>query len=304
MHSPLLKKNRIVQVETTTRCCETCSHCTRALAQSPRLDMPLDLFEQAVIACKDWIIRERGTLALFGGNATLWPHFDEGCAILARHLPPERMGLWTNSLHGKGEVVRKYLGSRAMYNVVVHGRKAAADEFRRELPWVRVHGDTPLEGGGFASHASLFIASQDVLPDRDAIWKAVDHCYYDINWSAIVMLQPPQYQTLGGFSCEIAGTHARVNGMPLGVEVKPGWLDLPLDAFRHQYEYACPRCGGCLNLEGVPDVGSGQRDQFSRSNAHVAQLTWSKRREIEMVETAQANVHRPTDYLMREPVKA
>ena len=287
MRIPNKKTHRIIQIEVTTVCDLDCFHCTRALAQTPKLHMPIDLFEQAVIACKDWILRENGTLALFGGNACLWKNFDQGCEILAKHIPARNRGLWTNNIFQKGELIRKTFTKESMFNLVAHGKPAAYDQMKKEIPYAAVHSR---DKG--TSHASIFVAPQDFISDEE-IWKRQEKCTYDIEWSAIVMLEAPDYTTLGGYSCEIAGTHARVNGKALGVPIVNGWLDGELDKFRHQYEYACPKCSGLLNLDGVPDLGEGGRDQFSKSNAHIVPLTISKKRPIEIVDSIPSHDHRP-----------
>lgn len=291
MRIPSKKQNRIVQIEITSRCDKTCFNCTRALAQHRKPDMTPAQFEQAVIACKDWIIRERGVLSMFGGNPVLHGEFETLAEILATHLPEQNRGLWSNNLLGKGEMVAEYFGPKAMFNLNVHGDEKAAAEMREYLPWARVYGEHTR-----SQHASIFLASKDVLPEAE-LWKRVKKCHYDIEWSAIIVQEPSDWSRIGGYSCEIASTHARLRQQALGVPVIPGWLDLPLEAFRHQYEFACPLCSGCLNVPGVDDLGENGRDQFSISNQDLIPLTISTVRRTELVHSFHQTNKAPTDYL-------
>ena len=294
MRIPTKKTHRIIQIEVTTVCDLDCNHCTRALAQTPKLHMPIDLFEKAIIACKDWIIRENGTLALFGGNPCLWKHFNEGCKILRQHLPTKNMGLWTNNIFEKGAVIREYFARDSMFNLIAHGKPEAYDKMVKEIPWGRVHSR---DKGTF--HASIFVAPKDFISE-DEIWERQAKCTYDIEWSAIVMLEAPDYKTIGGYSCEIAGTHARVNGKALGIPIEAGWLDRGLEDFQHQYKFACPNCSGLLNLDGVLDLDHETGEQFSKSNEHLVALTVSKTRKASMVESIPSNDHRkPIQYIIK-----
>lgn len=288
---PTRKLGRIVQVEITTKCDKACANCTRALAQVSKPDMTPKQFEQAVLASKDWIIRERGTLAAFGGNPCASACFDEICAIIREHLPEENRGLWTNNFLGKGKVISETFTKKGVYNFNCHQDQKAADEILEVFPWATVHGRDRA-----SLHASIFIASQDFL-NEEGIWKAVSKCTYDIEWSAIVIQEAPDWGSLGGYSCEIAATHARTNRKALGVPVEPGWLDLKEKDFEHQYDFACRRCGGCLNLDGVQDIGGNWRDQFSETNLNVLAMTKSRTRPTEVVKTLPATGSTPIDYL-------
>lgn len=289
--TPNKKNGRILQCEITTRCDKDCFNCTRALAQVRKPDMTPEQFEQAILASKDWIIRERGVFALFGGNPLVSKHFGEICDILAFYLPEENRGLWTNNFLNKGDIVKRTFTKNSTFNFNVHQDKKAADGIRDIFPWATIHGeDAP------SMHASIFVAAQDFLPEKE-LWEAVEKCSYDIEWSAIIIQEAPDWSRLGGYSCEIAATHARTNGKALGVEIKPGWLDLMEDSFRHQYDFACRRCSGCLNLHGTQDLGGSGADQFSKTNKNVQEMTISKSRKTEMLESLPVLGGPPIDYL-------
>lgn len=287
-----MKVNRIIQIEVTTRCDKTCSNCTRALAQVQKPDMTLEQFEQAVISSKDWIIRENGTLAIFGGNPAVSKNFLEYCKILSDHLPAKNRGLWCNNLVGKGEQASKFFSRESMFNFNVHRDARAAAEFRQWFPYAQIFGEHKA-----SYHSSIFVASSDFLEEEE--WRSrVENCTYDTHWSAIIITEAPDWSRLGGYSCEIAATHARTNGLALGVAVSPGWLDLARESFEMQYEYACQRCSGCLGVKGVIDLGEGQRDQFSPLNSQLVQLTVSKTRQTEIVESLVTGSN-PIDYLRK-----
>ncbi len=290
--TPTQKRNRIIQIEVTTRCDKTCSNCTRALAQVRKPDMTPDQFETAVKACREWILRENGTLSIFGGNPAASKHFIEYCQILASHLPLKNRGLWCNNLLGKGEEASKYFSKESRFNFNVHRDVDAANEFRRWFPYAQIFGEHKA-----SFHSSIFIASSDFISE-DQLRKNVANCQYDTHWSAIIITEAPDWSRLGGYSCEIASTHARTNGQALGVPVEAGWLDLPAESFEHQYEFACRRCSGCLGVEGVVDLGEGSRDQFSKLNEGLVQLTVAKSRQTEVVERIDQG-RNPIDYLRK-----
>ncbi|HEY1190583.1 MAG TPA: hypothetical protein VGE74_23320 [Gemmata sp.] len=290
MRIPTKKLNRTIQIDVTSRCDLSCANCTRMLAQHRKPDMTPAQFERAVLACRDWVLRENGVLAIFGGNPCVAKDFPEYAGILARHLPEPNRGLWTNNINGHGEVIRRHFGPASRFNFVAHGCAAAAAEMRREVPWAHVYGADKR-----SRHASVMVAAGDFVEDDTELWRLVDRCTYDIKWSAVVMQEVPDWQTLGGYSCEIAGAHARANGKALGVPVEPGWLDKLEDDFRHQYDYACRRCGGCLNLNGIDDAENA--DQYSRTNTGLVELTVARSRRLQRVVSLPDRATDPTDYL-------
>ena len=289
MRVPTAKKNRIVQIDVTSLCDKACSNCTRALAQIRKPDMSPEQFEQAVSASCEWVKRENGTLAIFGGNPCVSRHFEDYCEILAKYLPPQNRGLWTNNLLGKGHIAKRFFDRTSTFNFNVHEDKAAAAEIRQTFPWVKIFGVNKA-----SQHATLFAASSEFV-DEQMLWKLVEQCSYDIHWSAIVVQEAPDWTQLGAYSCEIASTHARVNGVANGIPVVPGWLDCSLSEVEHQYRFACPRCSGCMNLKGIPD--SAKIDQFSSTNAHLVQLNWAKSRRCEIVDNPEKSGHLPVSYL-------
>ena len=254
--------------------------------------MTPEQFDTAVHACRDWIVRENGVLSIFGGNPAASKHFIEYCEILASHLPVRNRGLWCNNLLGKGEQASKFFSRESMFNFNVHRDVQAASEFRRWFPYARIFGEHAP-----SYHSSIFVASGDYLTDEQ-IHQNVANCQYDTHWSAIVITEAPDWSRLGGYSCEIASTHARTNGQALGVSVVPGWLDLPAESFSHQYDFACRRCSGCLGVEGVVDLGDGARDQFSKMNESLVQLTVAKSRNVEVVSKMDGG-RNPIDYLRK-----
>lgn len=289
MRIPTLKINRIVQIDVTSRCDKACSNCTRGLAQIKKPDMTLAQFEEAVKSSYEWVIREKGVLSLFGGNPCVSKNFEEYCRILAEYLPPVNRGLWTNHLLGKGAIARRCFTEESSYNFNVHEDESAAAEMREWFPWVKVFGEKKS-----SKHASIFVGASEFV-SSETLWDRVSRCSYDIYWSAIIVQEAPEWNSIGGYSCEIASTHARVNGKALGVPITPGWLDSSLSVFEKQYRFACPKCSGCLNLEGIED--NLEIDQFSPGNAQLIQLNWAKTRRGEIVTSPQRADSLPVTYL-------
>ena len=129
--------NDIIQIEITRKCdLFTCSNCTRLLPfRKDTLEMSLDVFERAVESLADW----PGVVAVFGGNPCLHSAFVDICRILARHVPPERRGLWTNHTRYHGALCRETFHAGRL-NLNAHGDRAAFEEMARWFPGRVIHG--------------------------------------------------------------------------------------------------------------------------------------------------------------------
>lgn len=100
-----------VQIDLTNNCFLHCSNCTRLLdhrTKDTAYYMPLDCFEKAVIAVKDFLIKSedhpskrlrgrRKVIGLIGGEPTLHPRFPEVVDIMCQYIPNAyHRGLWTS----------------------------------------------------------------------------------------------------------------------------------------------------------------------------------------------------------------
>src|SRR5580693_4369276 len=94
----------VVQILLTRACSRACFGCTQnsQLAGKPEF-MALEYFEQSVLSLNGYF----GLRALFGGQPTLHPKFPAICEILAKHVPIEKRGLWTNAFNGHGKLCRE-----------------------------------------------------------------------------------------------------------------------------------------------------------------------------------------------------
>ncbi len=252
----------IVQILLTRACTLSCFGCTQGsnLAGKPTF-MPLDHFEQAVVSLKDYF----GLVALFGGQPTLHPHFPEICTILARHIPIERRGLWTNALNGYGAICRQtFLPSNC--NLNVHLDKKAYAEFLETWPESR-----PFGLYQDSRHGPVHLAMQDVIPDEGQRWQLISNCDINIHWSSLVCSVRGQ---LRAFFCEIAGSMATLHEHDpdwpdTGLPVEPGWWRRAMQDFAEQVRWNCHRCAVPLRAWGALSQDESGTEQTSATHANV-----------------------------------
>lgn len=254
----------ILQILVTRACDKACHGCTQGsnLAGKPVMITPEE-YEQAVVSLKDYF----GVIGMFGGNPAMHPKFAELCAILRRHIPFERRGLWCNNLLGKGAVARETFNPDHS-NLNVHCDQAAHDEFWRDWPEAR-HKLKGLEKD--SKHSPPFVAMRDVGVPESVRWDLISRCEVNRNWSA--MICPVPGVGLRGFFCEIAGAQAMLHaGDPawpdLGVKITPGWWKEPMGRFADQVRHYCHRCGIPMNREGELAIG-GTTEEVSETHLAI-----------------------------------
>jgi hypothetical protein len=269
MVSPGMKRqgiymNGILQILITRACDKACFGCTQGsnLGGKPVM-ITVPEFEQAVLSLKDYF----GVVGLFGGNCTLHKQFPELCAILRKHIPFERRGLWSNKLHGHGALCRETFNPDHS-NLNVHLDQEAWDEFWRDWPEAR----HKLKGMDKDSlHSPPFVAMQDVGIPEDKRWELISRCSVNQTWSAICC--PIPGKGLRGFFCEIAGAQAMLhahdpNWPDLGVKIEPGWWKKSMQDFAGQVRHYCHRCGVPMNRAGEKAI-EGEVEEVSQTHADI-----------------------------------
>jgi len=207
-----------IQIAVTNACPKACSNCTRLLSHATeKWFMSVEDFESAVIALKDFpeksgpdsLARENlgKVVGLFGGEPQLHPEFSVLCEIMRKHLPYHGRGLWTGVPLGK----RRQM-IRETFRYLNHNT--------HEPP---------------SYHQSALVAIADVVDDKREMWRLIDQCWIQQMWS-------PAITPRGLYFCEVASSLCEVMNGPAGLEVDPGCWRRPLDDFRYQVEWCCPKC--------------------------------------------------------------
>jgi hypothetical protein len=284
MIAPSRKKNRIIQVDVTNRCDLACSNCTRMLAHHPkRYDMSVEVFRQTCRilsrALPNFII------GLFGGNPALHPQFEALCRVMREEIPnaPCR-GLWCNHLRGHGKAAAETF-ARGYLNLNAHAVPSAVAEFKQHFGRLIPDSvDKP------ALHSSILVAMKDFL-DEGQIWKLVDQCDIDNDWSGCVIEQDGKPYL---YSCEIHAAFDLAYGENNGVLLTEQSVVAPIEAFAHQYRRWCPSCGIPLRLKGQRDCDN--TDDYSVTHERLVQLR--VKRKTNKVETLDAeHCAKATDYM-------
>lgn len=299
MKRPHIWRGGIIQVHVTRACDKACFGCTQGsnLGGKPVM-ISVEDFEKAIVSLKGYW----GVVGLFGGNPPMHPHFDKLCEVLAKHVPFEQRGLWSNNLLGKGAIARKTFNPEVS-NLNVHLDQNAYDEFWRDWPEARkvVKGhDTD------SRHSPPFVAMKDVGIPEEERWKLIGNCDINQNWSAMVCYVP--HRGLRAFFCEIAGgmamLHADDPDWPdTGIEATPGWWQKPMQDFAQQVRHDCHLCGVPLRRFGQLAV-NGEYEEVSESHRGVYK-TKDRNRRIELVTvvTDAQKLRRATDYIQNGSLK-
>jgi hypothetical protein len=237
--------NDILQIEITRKCdLFNCSNCTRLLPfRKDNLEMSLEVFAEAVRSLDGW----PGVVALFGGNPCTHSHFADICQILAKHVPPEKRGLWTNHLRGHGSLCRQVF-AHGRLNLNAHGNAEAYAEMNRWFPGRVIPGTDTKPSW----HAAILTSWRD-LGLSEAEWvQAREACDINQRWSGIIQQRDSRAVA---YFCEVAGSLDGATGERNGLPVYPGWWRERIPAFASQIRNCCD--GGC----GVPLRFKGHLDQ-------------------------------------------
>lgn len=321
-HRPGKWLGSVIQIHITRACDKACFSCTQGSNLSGRVEfISNENFEKACISLKGY----QGVVGCFGGNCCLHPKFPELCAILAKHIPKNQRGLWSNNLNGHGALCRKTFNHQYS-NLNVHLDQRAYDEIRRDWPEAR-----PFGLKDDSRHSPPFVAMNDIIDDESKRWDYIAHCPINISWSALLGVFRGQIKA---WFCEIAGAQSILNqddpeypdtgldptddecpyccgggmdGRPLrnagkclgcGGSGKRLWWQLPMDQFAEQARWHCHRCSVPLNGYGElaqADDDKG-KEQTSATYAHLYKPK-RKGRSVELVTTS-AQLGKPLDNMV------
>lgn len=213
-----------IQIACTNVCPRACSNCTRLLSHTAhKWYMTTECFEQAVVALKEFPTQSEPdslgrtdlgkVIGLFGGEPLVHPEFDSLCEIMREHIRRDSRGLWTGVPFGAKEKM-----IRDTFRYINHNLH------RTERP---------------SYHQSALVAIEDVIEDRGEMWRLIDQCWLQQMWS-------PAITPRGFYFCEVASSLAEVMNGPDGLPVDVDCWRRPLEDFRYQIEWCCPKCSFAL----------------------------------------------------------
>jgi len=277
----------IIQIHITRACNLSCTHCTQGSNFGGRpVMMSEENFETAVKSLRNYF----GVVGIFGGNPTMHPQFHVFCEILAKYIPFENRGLWSNNLMGHGALCRETFNP-AVSNLNVHCDKAALEEMKRDWPECNPIGQYD------SGHSPVYVSMNDLnIMYTDKV-KMINNCDINQLWSAMIC---QTRHGLRAFFCEIAGAQAMLmdNANDTGLPVSDNWYNLPITAFEDQIRAHCFNCGVPLRGKGDLAVG-GTKEYVSETYLPIAKLK-QKNKEIVLVKNVKdlgETVRRATDYI-------
>jgi len=216
-----LAEMQIIQIDITNACMHRCSNCTRFTGhQQKPFFMEMETFRQAV----DSLVDFPGMVGMIGGEPLLHPQFAAMAEYLASRIEgKKRRGLWST--------VPKALGQR--YGGLI--REVFGNFYFNDHSTDHI------------LHQPLLVAAQEVVADREEMWRLIDNCWIQTYWSASITPK-------GAFFCEVAASFDMLFGGPGGWPVEPGWWKRTPEAYTDQKERACPHCGCAIPLKRRPST--------------------------------------------------
>lgn len=231
-----LSEMKIIQIDVTNACMNRCSNCTRFTGHHRKpFFMDFDFFKRAV----DSLVEFPGMVGMIGGEPLMHPDFARMAEYLAQTIPDKsRRGLWSTV----PETLAKKYGHLIQE---VFGNYFFNDHTMDQI-----------------LHQPLLVAAEEVVADRDEMWRLIDDCWIQKFWSASITPK-------GAFFCEVAASFDMLTNGPGGWPVEPGWWKRTPPDFEEQKQRACPRCGGAIPLKRRPSTQ--EIDDVSPENLEMLQ---------------------------------
>ena len=208
-----------IHVEVTNACSLQCSQCTRFVGHHKKpFFMNLDMVKK----CLKSLVGYEGQIGIMGGEPTMHPEFKEICKLVQKHVPNRRQrSLWTNGLKWEEH------------------KKIIEETFDKDRVIYNDHKDKEV---GY--HQPLLVAAEEVLDDKELMWRLIGNCWVQWRWSASMTPK-------GGFFCEVAAAQDHLFNGPGGYEIKPGWWEKNPNEFMDQVKRYCTKCSGAIPMERV-----------------------------------------------------
>lgn len=248
---------RIIAIEVTNACPNTCSNCTRLC---PHQTKPFFMERKTFSAAVESLNGYRGLVSIMGGEPTIHPDFP----WLAQHAHEVLQG-GIDSDHGRQPIAdlaeyREALltsmhSPLGLFSALGTGYRKHFELIQRifRSQWINSH-----EAGGL--HQALLLSRKD-LAIPDDVWRAKrNRCWIQRLWSSCVTDQ-------GCYFCEVAGAIDRLLfGGRRAWPIEPGWWKRTPDQFGEQLDL-CEYCAAPLAGPRRPDT-EGRQD-CSRTTAEL-----------------------------------
>jgi hypothetical protein len=200
--------------------------------------MTLEFFVSTLNSLRDW----PSIIGIIGGEPLLHPEFRAINAVLRKHFPPKKLGLWTSGIpRTMLEDPRNDLDIKRTYGFVAYNP--------HDMEQIKK-----------CRHQPLTISISEVVTDESIRLQLVDNCWVQRTWC-------PTITHKGAYFCEVAaaqdillneGAHA----WPL-IEEGSGreWWRRQPDEFDTQKNALCFRCGMPIPMER--ELLLNQKEKFS-----------------------------------------
>jgi len=209
---------KLIQIEVTNACNHMCAHCTRHVGHHTKpFFMDIKTVKKGIESLEGY----KGGIGLMGGEPALHPHFREICELYKQLIPDRRKReLWTSGYKWDE------------YEDVIEAT------FDTDL--IAYNDHTADEGW----HQPLLISADEIIEDKELMWKLIDKCWVQNRWSASITPK-------GCFFCEVAAALDILFDGPGGWPIKKNWWNKTPDdpEFQKQVKRYCPMCSAAIPLE-------------------------------------------------------
>lgn len=227
-----LYEMKLIQIEVTNACNYRCANCTRLVGHHKKpFFMDLDTVVKGIESLEGY----PGHIGLMGGEPALHPQFAEICKIYQKMIPNKRYReLWTSGYKWDEyeDLIRKTFDTDLI----------AYNDHTADEGW----------------HQPLLIASDEIIEDKELMWKLIDKCWVQNRWSASITPK-------GCFFCEVAAAIDILFDGPGGWPIEKGWWNKTPEQFQDQVKRCCPMCSAAIPLDISSD--HAKYDLISKGNA-------------------------------------
>jgi len=224
---------KVIQIEVTNACNLKCSNCTRFIGHHKKpFIMGLDMIAKAIDSLEGF----PGQVGIMGGEPTLHPQFIDICKLVKDKIKDRRKReLWTNGFKWDE------------YEDIIY------DTFDKDLVTYNDHKDEEV-----GEHQPLLVAAEDVIDDRELMWRLIGNCWVQWRWAAAIT-------TKGAFFCEVAAAADMLFDGPGGYPVEKNWWNKNPNEIFDQVKRYCTKCGASIPMPGISS--HADYDLISKTNA-------------------------------------
>lgn len=222
----------LIQIDVTNACHLRCANCTRFVGHHRKpFYMDLETVEKALKSLEGF----PGGVGLMGGEPTIHPQFVEICELFRKYIKDKsKRGFWTAGY--KWDEYKKIICETFSEDKIIYNDHSAEE----------------------GVHQPLLLAAEDILEDRELMWRLIGSCWVQWRWSASVNHK-------GAFFCEVAAALDTLFEGPGGYPLEKGWWNKNAEQFSDQVKRYCPMCSAAIPMRRPSSHES--KDLVSKSNA-------------------------------------